>query len=95
MEKLNNPCEECEYKYEDCNHDCEPDDIVSAMVYQALIERDREWVKSVEPIINKLLEIIDQGDYSNGNVSQGVDEGRYQIYRCVTGVKMEWQTLQD
>lgn len=50
-------------------------------------------IEQVKKIIDKLFEIIEHGDFSNGNAAQGLDEGQCLVQRMVTELKQEYNTL--
>ena len=49
----------------------------------------KQAVKDVASICDQLIELAEHGDYSNGNVSQGTDEGVFMAMRRLTELKAE------
>lgn len=83
------------------DEDCKIHDIISrfivALEYRIMpiIRADeREKVlKEIEPIIDGLLNMIDNADFSNGVVSFGVDEGKVGAWKMLQELKTKWNEL--
>ena len=51
---------------------------------------NEDWIEWVEPFINQFAEFILHGDYSNGNVEQGADEGEYLAAQHLEYLNQKW-----
>jgi hypothetical protein len=65
----------------------------SAHIKAVIAARDKWRIENTQPIIDSLVEFIKRGDYSNGNVAQGADEGEYFAAHHLQYLIEKWQQL--
>jgi len=53
----------------------------------------QEGFDKVVPFAEKFLTLAEHGDYANGNVAYGVDEGRVQAGELLDAYREEWQAF--
>jgi hypothetical protein len=49
-------------------------------------------IKEVVEWVDKWREVVEHGDYSNGNEAFGVDEGRVLTYQHIENLDKQWQS---
>jgi hypothetical protein len=83
-----------DYVCQDCNErkECKliPGDCVFLQEFiDAILSAHNAELDKVLCLCNKIIELAENGDYSNGNVAQGTDEGAFMAMRRLTELKKE------
>ena len=52
----------------------------------------KSGIKEVVEWVDKWREVVEHGDYSNGNEAFGVDEGRVLTYQHIENLDKQWQS---
>jgi hypothetical protein len=55
----------------------------------------RLTIKQVLPLVNKLLEVANHGDYSSGIEAEGLDEGRVRIGQYLDELRKQVEELRE
>ncbi len=60
---------------------------------EAVKEAEKQGMRKVIPIVDKLFEALSHADFSNGNEAFGMDEGRVRGYEFVKTIEDDWQSF--
>lgn len=55
----------------------------------------QDTAREIGPLIEKLFEVLEHADFSNGIEAFGIDEGRVRAKEFIGRIKAEWQALKN